>query len=120
MKLLADENFRGPVVDALVRQGHDVLRARVDCPAAKDGALINRAESEGRIILTLDRDFWQLALQRPGALKQSGFVLFRVHPAIPENLEPLVRSMLRARHEWIGHVSIVTPDGIEIIPAKGE
>jgi hypothetical protein len=69
--------------------------------------------------LTLDRDFWQLALQRPGAIKRSGVVLFRVHPAIPENVAPLVASMLAASHQWTGHVSIITPDGIEMITAHG-
>jgi len=41
--------------------------------------------------------------------------LFRVFPAIPERLEPLVDSTLRAGHSWIGHVSIVAEDGIETI-----
>ena len=48
----------------------------------------------------------------------SGVILFRVHPAIPENLEPIVLSALRAEHSWVAHVSIVTKDGIEIIPAS--
>ena len=116
MRLLADENFPLPTVEALRKQGHDVVWVRTDCPGLKDRVLIERAEAEDRLVLTLDKDFWQLALQRPGALKRSGVVLFRVHPAVPENLEPLVVAMLRARREWIGHVSIVTKDGIEMIP----
>lgn len=120
MKLLADENFPGPIVEALGRRGHDVLWVRVECPGSKDVELLDRAETEGRVVLTLDRDFWQLALQRPSPLKQSGVVLFRVHPAIPKNVAPLIDSMLRASHEWIGHVTIITPDGIEIIPARCE
>ena len=107
MRLLADENFPRQSVESLRRQGHDVLWAR---------ALIERAETDGRLVLTLDKDFWQLALQRRDALRHSGIVLFRVHPAVPENLEPLVVAMLRAEHEWIGHVSTVTADGIEMIP----
>ena len=63
--------------------------------------------------------FWQLALQRPDGLQRSGVILLRVHPAVPENLEPLVVAMLRAEREWIGHVSIVTRDGIEMIPTGG-
>ena len=71
MKLLADENFPGPVVETLVSQGHDVLWARVHCPGAKDVQLLDRAENEGRVVLTLDCNFWQLALQRRGALERS-------------------------------------------------
>ena len=82
--------------------------------------LLERAEADGRIVLTLDRDFWQLALQRPIPLKRCGVILFRVFPAIPENLEPVVDSALQAKHSWIGHVSIVTKDGVEMIPTRGQ
>ena len=59
---------------------------RMDCPGLKDWELLERAEADGRLLLTLDKDFWQLALQRPIPLKRCGLILFRVHPAIPENL----------------------------------
>jgi predicted nuclease of predicted toxin-antitoxin system len=84
MKLLADENSPRPIVEILRKQGHDVLWARMEFPGSKDLALLEHAEIEGRLILTLDRDFWQLAVQRRSALKRSGVVLFRVHPAVPE------------------------------------
>jgi len=71
------------------------------------------------LVLTLDKDFWQLALQRPIPLQRCGVILFRVFPAIPENLEPLVDRTLRVEHPWAGHVSIVTKDGIEMIPTGG-
>jgi predicted nuclease of predicted toxin-antitoxin system len=116
MRLLADENFPRPTVEAIRKQGHDVLWARTDCPGLKDRALLERSEADGRLVLTLDKDFWQLALQRPVALKRSGIVLFQVHPAISKNLQPLVDSMLRAQQVWIGYASIVTREGIEMIP----
>ena len=81
--------------------------------------MLERAEADGRVVFTLDKDFWQLALQRPIPLKRGGVILFRVHPAVPENLEPLVHSVLRSEHSWVGHVSIVTKDGIEMIPVGG-
>ena len=119
MRFLADENFPRPTVEGPQRQGHDVLWARIDCPGLKDRILLDRAEAEGRLVLTLDKDFWRLALQRPIPLVRCGVILFRVFPAIPENLEPLVDLTLRTGHSWIGHVSIVTKDGIEMIPTGG-
>ncbi|HLN01956.1 MAG TPA: DUF5615 family PIN-like protein [Bryobacteraceae bacterium] len=116
MRFLADENFPRPVVETLRNVGHDVLWARTDCPGLKDRALLERAEADGRLVLTLDKDFWQIALQRPIPLKRCGVILFRVFPAIPENLEPLIDSTMRTEHSWFGHVSIVTKDGIEMIP----
>jgi predicted nuclease of predicted toxin-antitoxin system len=88
------------------------------CPGLKDCELLERAEADGRLLLTLDKDFWQLALQRPIPLKRCGVILFRVHPAIPENLNPIVSRVLRAEREWIGHVSIVTEDGVEMISVE--
>ncbi len=119
MRILADENFPRPIVESLRKQRHDVLWARTDCPGSKDRALLERAEAEGRVVLTLDKDFWQIALQRPVPLKHSGVILFRVFPGTPVSLSPLVDSTLRTEQSWIGHVSIVTKDGIEMIPAAG-
>jgi predicted nuclease of predicted toxin-antitoxin system len=119
MRILADENFPRSIVERLRQQGHDALWARTDCPGLKDRALLERAEADGRVVLTLDKDFWQIALQRPIPLKRSGVILIRALPAIPENLKPLVDSALRADRSWVGHVSVVTKDGIEMIPIGG-
>jgi predicted nuclease of predicted toxin-antitoxin system len=87
MRFLADENFPRPTVESLRKEGHDVVWVRTDCPGLSDRRLIERAEADNRLILTLDKDFWQLALQRPDGLPNSGVILFRVHPAIPEKLQ---------------------------------
>jgi predicted nuclease of predicted toxin-antitoxin system len=120
MKLLADENFPRPTVLALRGQGLDVLWARTDCPGLKDRGLLELAEADGRVVLTLDQDFWQLALQRPLPLKRCGVILFRCHPAIPKNLDPLVASALGTDHPWVGHVSMVKPEGVEMILVGGD
>jgi predicted nuclease of predicted toxin-antitoxin system len=85
MRLLADENFPKPVVEALRSEGHDVLWARTDLAGSKDIVLLDMAETEARIVLTLDKDFWQFAVQRRIPLEQSGVVLFRVHPRLPRD-----------------------------------
>jgi predicted nuclease of predicted toxin-antitoxin system len=118
MRLL-DENFPRPVIQVLRRLGHDVLWARTDCQGLTGLALLERAEADGRILLTLDKDFWQLALQRRLPLSRSGVILFRAHPATPEHLEPVVDSALMMKHSWVGQLSIVTEDGIEMIRAGG-
>lgn len=79
---------------------------------------MNLAESEARIMLTLDKDFWQIAVQRRVPLEQSGVVLFRVHPATPENLEPLVSAFIAADRTWAGHISIIAADGIQMLAAR--
>jgi predicted nuclease of predicted toxin-antitoxin system len=119
MRLLADENFPKPIVEALRAFGHDVLWARTDCSGWKYAALLDAAESEARIVLTLDKDFWQIAVQRRVPLKQSGVVLFRVHPATLVNLDPLVRAFVEANRDWAGHISIIAAGGIQMVAARG-
>jgi predicted nuclease of predicted toxin-antitoxin system len=58
MRPLAGENFPKPIVDALRSDGHDVLWARTDLAGSKDAVLLDLAETEARIVLTLDKDFW--------------------------------------------------------------
>jgi predicted nuclease of predicted toxin-antitoxin system len=58
MRLLADENFPKPMVEVLRADGNDLIWARTDCCGWKDASLLEFAESEGRIVLTLDKDFW--------------------------------------------------------------
>jgi predicted nuclease of predicted toxin-antitoxin system len=71
MRLLADENFPKLIVEMLRSEGHDVLWARTDLPGKKDVTLLDLAESQARIVLTLDKDFWQIAVQRRSPLEQS-------------------------------------------------
>jgi len=60
MRLLADENVPRGIIDILQSKGHDVLWARTDCPGLKDPVLLERAVADNRLVLTLDKDFWQL------------------------------------------------------------
>jgi predicted nuclease of predicted toxin-antitoxin system len=60
MLFLGDENFPKRIVEMLRSSGSNVLWARTDCSGWKDAALIDFAESEARIVLTLDKDSWQI------------------------------------------------------------
>jgi hypothetical protein len=80
--------------------------------------LLERAESEARILLTLDKDFWQIALQRRIPMEQSGVVLFRINPPTPQNLRPLLRAFVEANRPWAGHISLIAGDGIQMMKAR--
>ena len=92
--------------------------ARTDLARSRDVALLDLAEAEARIVLTLDKDFRQIAVHRRSPLEQSGGVPFRVHPATPANLAPLVRAFGEANTTWAGHISIITVDGIQMMTAR--
>jgi predicted nuclease of predicted toxin-antitoxin system len=119
MGLLEDENFPLPTVTALRQAGHDVTWTRTDAPGTGDLALLDLAETESRVLLTLDKDFWQIAIQRRKPLERSGVILFRVHPAIPENITPLVLRTMSTEQEWGGHASVVTPERVLMLLLRG-
>ena len=112
MRLLADENFPLPAIEALRQAGYDVTWARTELPGTGDSALLDVAETDGRVLLTLDKDFWQIAIQRRKPLERSGVILFRVHPAIPANITPLVLRTMATAQEWSAHASVVTADRV--------
>ncbi|MFN3326602.1 MAG: DUF5615 family PIN-like protein [Bryobacteraceae bacterium] len=86
MRLLADENFPKPIIETLRAEGHDVVWARTDLAGAKDVALLDLAESEARIVLTLDNDFWQIAVQRRSPLVNRESFYSEPIPQLPRTL----------------------------------
>jgi predicted nuclease of predicted toxin-antitoxin system len=114
MRLLADENFPRPTIEVLRAQGHDVTWVRTDFPGAKDSEILRRAIAEKRIVLTLDKDFRHLAVRESEA-RDCGVILFRIHPAVPERVTPLVLAVLTSRSDWTRHFSVVTAEGIHMV-----
>jgi predicted nuclease of predicted toxin-antitoxin system len=89
MLILADENFPRRVVEYLRLANHDVVWAGNDFPGSNDKDVLERAETDGRILFTLDRDFWRIAIQRRERMTKGGVVLIRVHPATADNVKKL-------------------------------
>lgn len=115
MRILVDENFPRPIVRWLREQGHDVLWVTAEMRGEQDPRLLEMAEELGRIFFTVDKDFEQIAVQRRQPLRWSGVVLFRVHPSNVETLAPAVLTVVEAKTDWRGHVSIVSRSGIQMI-----
>jgi predicted nuclease of predicted toxin-antitoxin system len=117
MLILADENFPRRVVEYLRLARHDVVWAGNDFPSSHDKDILERAETDGRILFTLDRDFWQIAIQRRERMRKGGVVLFRVHPATAGNVEKLVGMVMTKGDSLVGQAALITPWGIETLPA---
>jgi uncharacterized protein DUF5615 len=64
MDVVADESCAGPVIRALRVAGHDVLAIAESAQGAGDEAVIAHAFSEGRVLITEDRDFGELVYAR--------------------------------------------------------
>ena len=82
-RFLADENSPLPSVRLLRRAGYDVASIIADAPGTADVDIMARAVAEGRVLLTFDRDYGEIAyrLQQP---TPSGMVSFRSQARRPE------------------------------------
>jgi len=115
MFLLANENFPGDAVSALRKAGHDVFWVRTDAPGATDTEVLRQAQAKGRILLTFDKDFGELAF-RAGLPAASGIILFRVPAPSAGAVARLAVSVIGGRDDWAGHFSVVTESRIRMTP----
>jgi predicted nuclease of predicted toxin-antitoxin system len=106
VKLLLNENIDPSLAERLRASGCDVTAIREILPGASDEVVLQTAVSEGRILVTHDKDFGELAFHR-GLPAQCGVILFRV---IVTEFDVAVEFMLQTilgGSEWSGHFSVV-------------
>jgi predicted nuclease of predicted toxin-antitoxin system len=96
MRWLVDECVDAALVDLLHAAGHDVICMSDVEPRASDAHVMDRAQREGRLLLTEDKDFGDLVFRQ--ALLVPGIVLLRIDPA-RRSLKP---ARLRAAVEQLG------------------
>lgn len=119
MRILADENFPGPVIAALRAIGHDVLAVAEACRGANDETVLDRARQDHRILLTFDKDFGELAF-RLGLPADSGVILFRLSGAGAEADNRRIITALELREEWTGTFSVITDELVRMRPLPGD
>jgi len=78
MRWLADECVDAALVDHLRTAGHDVAYVIEVTPGESDLQAIDRAQREGRLLLTEDKDFGELVFRRMRLVP--GLVLRRIAP----------------------------------------
>jgi len=113
MRILADENFPALSVQELEKLGHDVLWVRTVMPGAGDDAILARAQTEERLLVTLDKDFGELAFgkQLPA---DCGVVLFRIKMTDAKAAAAKMARVLNSRTDWIGNFAVVEDDRIRM------
>lgn len=115
MYILADENFPGDAVEALQAQGHDGTWVREDAPGSSDPQVLARAQAEGHILVTFDKDFGELAF-RSGLPASNGIVLFRISMPSSSHVARIALAALESRTDWAGHFAVVEDDRIRVTP----
>ncbi len=115
MRLLANENVPGAAIAALRVAGHDVAWVRTELPGASDEDVLARAQSDGRLLLTFDKDFGELAFRRK-LPAECGIVLFRMAAPSARELAQTMVAALASRSDWSGLFSVVEEDMVRMAP----
>ncbi len=115
MRILANENFPSKAVEALRAHGHDVLWVRTDSPGSPDSKVADRAAAEGRLLVTFDKDFGELAFRR-GLFSPAGIILFRIKAPSPVHVAQVAVAVLEGRTDWAGHFSVIEEGRVRMTP----
>lgn len=106
LSLLADENVEARLIEALRRAGHDVRSVAEVQPSADDEAVLRLAEEEGRLLITNDKDFAELAFLRRRAY--AGIVLLRLSRLSTERKAERTAEVLRSvGHRLTGAMTVI-------------
>ena len=115
MRLLTNENVSGTVVRSLRERGHDVLSAKESMRSEPDEMLLARAQAEGRVLVTHDKDFGELAF-RNRLPAECGVILLRLTGDGPDADNARALQAIEDRDDWPGHFSVVSDDRIRMRP----
>jgi predicted nuclease of predicted toxin-antitoxin system len=118
VRILANENVMASVIAELRQRGHDVLSVKESMPSERDEAVLARARAEGRVVVTHDKDFGELAF-RAGLPASCGIVLFRLSGCDPASDRRRFLEAFEARTDWPGNFAVVTQDRIRMRSLPG-
>jgi hypothetical protein len=82
---------------------------------AEDPIVLAHAQTERRVVVTLDKDFCELAF-RSRLAAQSGVILIRLDWQDPDTDNQVVITALLSRDDWAGHFAVIERDRIRIRP----
>jgi predicted nuclease of predicted toxin-antitoxin system len=115
MRILADENFPRPALEALRKAGWDVFSIAEDRPGIPDEDVAELCAAQQRILFTFDKDFGELVF-RWGLPAGSGVVLFRITQDSPEKAADLALALVESQPDLRGSFCVVTRDRIRVRP----
>jgi len=108
LKLLVDECVDRAVTQGLIEAGHDLLRLPARLQATDDIKVAAYAIEVGRIVLTQDYDFGEIAVRHGLALPGVLLLACQSMP-MPERIRRIVAAASSPDAEYLGHLTIVEP-----------
>jgi predicted nuclease of predicted toxin-antitoxin system len=117
-KFLANENVPGEVVEAARQAGHDLAWIAESSPGADDDVVLATALAEGRVLVTFDKDFGELAF-RQGKTATCGVLLLRPRVDSPSYLGQFLLAVLGQSVTWEGNFSVAQEGRLRVVPLSG-
>ena len=113
MRFLLDQNADRRFAPYLRSLGHDVTVIATDyMPGLSDAEIIAIAHREGRVIITNDTDFGELAVRH--GLPHAGIILFRVRGADHATKQARLDFVLHHYSAQLDQLIVVTLDSIRV------
>jgi predicted nuclease of predicted toxin-antitoxin system len=113
VKLVADENVDGVIVERLREDGHEVSWIAEAAPATSDPRVLEMARSQAAVLVTADRDFGELVFRQ--GLASYGVLLIRLHGLLPDEKARRISAAVRAHSAALPRAfTVVTPSSIRI------
>jgi predicted nuclease of predicted toxin-antitoxin system len=114
-KYLANENVPAEAVAAARQAGHDLAWIDEIMPGADDDAVLAHALAEGRVLVTFDKDFGEMAY-RQGKQATHGVILMRPRLRSPDDLSRFLVTVLSQPIVWEGHFSVAREGRLRSVP----
>ena len=115
MRLLADAHISRAMVACLHGLGYDIVHVAAISPRMSDSAILKHAATDGRVVLTADKDFGELCFRR--LIPSAGVVLLRLGAASEmERLDTFRRLWPLIEPYALGHFHVVTDSMVRRSP----
>jgi predicted nuclease of predicted toxin-antitoxin system len=115
VQFIVDESTGVAVVEYRRSVGHDVLAVAEAMPQADGPDILARAASEGRILVTNDKDFGELVFRNGQA--HGGVVLLRLQDESSANRVRVIKALLEQHADRLaGCFTVATERGVRIRP----
>jgi predicted nuclease of predicted toxin-antitoxin system len=113
VKFLLDQNFDHRLIGPLRANGHDVTIVAVDYPPGMpDRDVLVIAHREGRVVLTNDRDFGELAVREK--LPHAGIIYLRLRRTTAAAKWERLNEVLREHAGHAGFFLTVTESSVRV------
>lgn len=109
--MLANENVPAPSVRALRDNGWDVVSVAEKSFGIPDEEVIELANAENRLIITLDKDYGELVFRR-GFRTRVGVLYLRFRPKTPREIAEYITRLIERGVELEGRFTVADRDRV--------